>query len=178
MTHLKQQKKARSFTEYVAQQAESYELFKEDIGGFTPEQIDMALDGITTALDAWGLEQLTGWIGDLLSAGLSAGRGAVKLYQGDKSRAAGHGIDAAASLISAIPLGDVAKLIKLRKGSNYARLFIKAAKPARAAAKTHKAGRQAQRAGGMGQGIARKIGGEIGPIIQGQPGSVAAMAKG
>lgn len=155
--------KAQILKEYAANQAapapaagQNGQQIYGGVMGLTDQQIDAGLDAIKLGLDAWGLEQFTGWIGDLISGGISGAQAGWKWYKGDNAGAASHALDAGVSLVSAIPLGDIAKLIKLRHGPKYAQMFIKAGKLARTGAKTHRAGaklqRQANVAGTFGQG--------------------------
>ena len=161
--------KTYSFTEYALQRDEQEykclkaRLLREQDGiyggvfGLTDTQIDAGLDAIKLGLDAWGLEQFTGWIGDLISGGISALQGGWKLYKGDKAGAADHGLDAAISLVSAIPMGDIAKLLKLRYGPKYAKMFIKAGRTAKTGVKTHKAATTIRRT----SNVARNLGGNV-----------------
>jgi len=116
-----------------------------NFGGMNDQTIDAGLDAIKLGLDTWGLEQFTGWIGDLVSGGISAAQAGVKAYRGDMAGAKGHALDAGVSLVSAIPLGDIAKLIKLRHGPKYANMFIKAGKMARTGAKAHQVAQKVNR---------------------------------
>lgn len=189
-----------SFSEYVAERNEAeYELFKVQVlieqndtyggaFGLSDNQIDAGLDALKLGLDAWGLEQFTGWIGDLISGGISAAQGAWKYYKGDKTGAAQHGMDTAISLVSAIPMGDIAKLLKLRYGAKYAKLFAKAGRAARTGAKAGKAARQTARAANVAgqfgshvsnraQQAGQQVGQEVESLRWGQPGAVAGMAK-
>ena len=119
-------------------------------GGLSSEDVDKGLDAIKLTMDAWGFEQFTGWIGDLISGTISAGQALWKWFRKKPEEAKGHGMDAAISLVSAIPFGDVAKLLKLRHGPKYARAFIKAAKPVKQAAGAAKAQRFTQKTGQYG----------------------------
>jgi hypothetical protein len=127
-----------------------------NVAGLNDQQIDAGLDAIKLGLDAWGFEQFTGWIGDLISGGISGAQAGWKMFRGDKAGAADHALDAGVSLVSAIPLGDIAKLIKLRHGPKYAKMFIKAGKTARLTGNAHKQAKKGQRAanvtGTFGQG--------------------------
>ena len=120
------------------------------VAGLSDQQIDAGLDAIKLGLDAWGFEQFTGWIGDLISGGISGAQAGWKLYKGDKAGAADHALDAGVSVVSAIPLGDIAKLIKLRHGPKYAKMFVKAGKMARSGAGTHRSMKQGQRMANVG----------------------------
>lgn len=101
------------------------------------QKINAGLDAIQLALDTWGLEPFTGWIGDLTNAGISSGRAIHAGVTGGNWK--GHTLDAAISLVSTLPFGDIAKLLKARHGAKYAKMFIQAARWAKTGAKTQKA---------------------------------------
>ena len=93
--------------------------------------------GLKLALDVWGLEPTTGWIGDLASGAISLGQALHKAIT-KKPGASSHLADAAISLVSTIPFADVVKLLKLKHGSKYAELATKLAKPLQNASKRNK----------------------------------------
>jgi hypothetical protein len=136
------------FSEYLAledQRAHEALLAEIAASGLSEDQVNTGLDAIKLGLDAWGFEQTTGWIGDLLSAAISGGQSAWHWFKGNPEASKQYGVDAAVSLVSAVPFGDVAKLIKARHGPKYARKFIQVARLAKTKAKEKKIDRMGQR---------------------------------
>jgi hypothetical protein len=153
----------RQFSEYVdLRDQQEYELLKAEIlreveeaapagaRGLSGEDVEKGLDAAKLALDVWGLEPTTGWIGDLSSAGISTLQAVYKWFQNKPEEARSHGLDAGISLVSTIPFADFVKLAKARKGAKAARGVLKVARPVKGAIGAAKAARVSQRAGQFG----------------------------
>lgn len=80
---------------------------------------------IQTALDVIGLDPTIGTAADATNAVISVLRAAIAKEPDARKK---HLLNAAISLVSVMPLGDVAKLIKLRKGRKLATKGFKAAR--------------------------------------------------
>jgi hypothetical protein len=104
--------------------------------GLSRQNVELGLDAIQLGLDAWGLEQFTGWIGDLINTGISTGRAVHGAFTGGKTK--DHATNALISLVSVLPFGDIAKILKVKKGPQVAKGFIKAARGAKDVAKAQK----------------------------------------
>lgn len=180
----------RQFSEYVdLRDQQEYELLKSQIlreveeapagaGGLSGKDVDKGLDAAKLALDVWGLEPTTGWIGDLSSAGISSLQAIYKWMKNKPEEARSHGLDAGISLVSIIPFADFVKLAKARKGAKAAKAALKIARPVKGAVGAAKAARVAQRAGqfglpvpGRAQQAAAKYGGPP-AMLQQQPAAV------
>jgi len=119
--------------EYEAALAEACLLFEQEMQPGTAKTIEDGLSGLKLALDVWGLEPTTGWVGDAASGTISLGQAIYKGLSG-KPGMANHLVDAAISAVSIIPFGDVVKLIKLKYGTKYAMIAAKHAREIKTAA--------------------------------------------
>lgn len=120
------------------------------------QKVEYGLDVLKLALDVWGLEPTTGWIGDAASGMISLSQAVYKAMRG-KPGAGQHAVDAVISLISMVPFGDVVKLLKLRYGPKYAQLALRFARPLKTLATSSKTGMTANRTSTV-------IGGPFGPM--------------
>jgi hypothetical protein len=100
-------------------------------------QVEQGLDALKLALDIWGFEPMTGWVGDAASGTISLGQALYKASRGQPG-VGNHLLDAATSLVSIVPFGDIVKLLKLRYGPKYAQMAIKFARPIKGAAQNNK----------------------------------------
>lgn len=108
------------------------------------QNVEYGLEALKLALDTWGLEPTTGWIGDASSGTISLGQAIYKGLAG-KPGAANHMTDAAISAISIVPFGDIVKLLKFKYGAKYGTLAAKFARPIKDAAKNSKTAMTANR---------------------------------
>lgn len=101
-----------------------FKQFLNEYGPANNYYVDYGLDCLKLALDTWGFEHTTGWIGDAASGTISLGQAIHKGATG-KPGASKHLADFAISAISMIPFADVIKLLKIKYGTKYAMLASK-----------------------------------------------------